>query len=142
MSWISDVKYELDKLKVNNQILKKFGLLIGIVFLSLSIWWLIQQVFITVGILFFICGSILFIGGLLFPSKLKTVYKLWMGLAFVLGWIVSRFLLTVLFLFVLTPIGILAKVFKKDFLQLNYKKNIDSFWIRKEEKNINYEKMF
>lgn len=142
MSWISDVKYELDKLKFNNQVLKKFGLLIGFVFLSLSTWWLVQQVFFTIGIILFILGIILFVGGLLSPSKLKTVYKLWMGLAFALGWIVSRFLLTILFLFVLTPIGILAKLFKKDFLQLNYKKNIDSFWIRKEEKNINYEKMF
>ena len=38
----------------------------------------------------------------------------------------------IIFFFVVTPIGLLMKIFKKDLLNLKYKKDI-SYWIEKKE---------
>lgn len=142
MSWIKDVAHELKTLDISRKNLIKFGMLIGGIFLLLSLFFMYKQILVNLRIAFLIIGAYLFIGGIIFPEKLKTVYKIWMGLAFALGWIVSRFILTILFIFVMTPIGIIAKLFGKNFLDLKWKDGKDSYWIEKEHKHIDYEKMY
>lgn len=141
MSWISDVKYELGKLEISTNSLRKFGITIGLVFIVLSLFFIYIDTLFSLRILFIVFGSFLFILGVINPNLLKSIYKLWMTLAFVLGWFVSRLILTLLFFIVLTPIGFLAKIFNKKFL-LVPKKNQKSYWIKKETKQINYEKMY
>jgi len=141
MSWISDVKYELSKLELSTNSLRKFGLTIGLVFIVLSLFFIYIDTSFSLRILFIVFGSFLFILGAINPNLLKSIYKLWMTLAFVLGWFVSRLILTLLFFVVLTPIGLLAKIFNKKFL-LVPKKSQKSYWIRKDTKQINYEKMY
>ncbi len=142
MSWIKDVAHELKSLDISRKNLIKFGMLIGGVFLLLSLFFMYKQILVNLRIALLIIGAYLFIGGIIFPEKLKTTYKIWMGFAFALGWIVSRFILTILFIFVMTPIGIIAKIFGKNFLDLKWKDSKTSYWIVKEHKHIDYEKMY
>ena len=142
MSWISDVKYEVDKLDISKRSLRKFGVTVGIVFLLLGIWFLMSGLFLFAGKVIIVLGGLLTFLGSFFPMYLKSVNLYWMTTAFILGWFVSRFLLTILFFMVLTPIALIAKLFKKEFLNLNYKQNQPTYWIQKTPSKINYEKMY
>ncbi len=62
---------------------------------------------------------------LLFLAKIKPIllfypYKLWMAVGFALGWINSRIILGIIFIFLLQPISLIMKLFKYD--PLKYKK--------------------
>jgi|SRR5690554_370937 hypothetical protein len=141
MSWISDVKHDMDKLDLSFSSLKKFGLTVGTVFLLLFSWFIAADIFTFLRWFCFGAGVILLSGGIFFPSNLKSVYKFWMGIAFVLGWIVSRVILTLLFFLILTPVAFLAKLTGKKFLDLEWGRKSNSAWIKKDEET-NYEKMF
>ena len=115
MSWIKDVKEELKALDISKKSLRNFGLLVGGIFLLIRI---LDLLFLTKSLWNYLSSwleHLLFIFGLLLPNSLSSVYKVWMGLAFALGWIMSRVLLTIFFYFVITPIGFIAKVVGKDF---------------------------
>ena len=62
----------------------------------------------------------LLLGGLLNPKALERVYAVWMGIAFALGWVVSRAILILLFYFVITPIGIVARLSGKKFIDITF----------------------
>jgi hypothetical protein len=63
------------------------------------------------------------IGGIsiLFPYMAKGVEWLWFKLAFVLGWINTRILLSVVYFIFLLPISLVSRLFVKDPLQLKRK---------------------
>ncbi len=142
MSWIKDVAHELKGLDVSRKSLIKFGIMIGGILLLLSLLFMYKQILVQLRVIFFTVGAYLFVAGMIFPERLKTTYKLWMGFAFALGWIVSRIILTILFIFVMTPIGLIAKLFGKKFLDIERKDGKNSYWIEKEHKQIDYEKMY
>ena len=142
MSWIKDVAHEIKELDVSKKSLRKFGLTIGTIFLAFSIFFSMKEIFPLLRSFFLAIGGLLFIGSFIFPEQLKYAYKIWMGFAFALGWVVSRFILVILFVLVLTPLGLLAKLFGKKFLDLKFRDGKNSYWIPKEKRKIDYEKMF
>ena len=142
MSWIRDVKHEMNNLDISIKKLRQFGIVIGIIIAMLVIWFHYPDAIQYFGYVLLLFSLFLFFGGLLFPTLLKSLYKIWMAFAFFLGWIVSRFLLTLLFLVIMTPISILAKLFRKEFINTKFKDNETSYWIKKEPGEINYDKMF
>ena len=68
--------------------------------------------------------------GVVLPRALKYVYISWMTLAFVLGFIMSNVILTLFFFMIVTPIGLLARLFQKDFLARKWDKRAASYWIQ------------
>jgi hypothetical protein len=142
MSWISDVKHDLGKLDVSEKSLKKFGYTVGGVLILLYVWFFYREIFVVFRSILLGAGFLLVLGGFLFPNKLKTVYKVWMGLAFVLGWLVSRVILTILFFIVIFPVGVIAKLAGKKFVDNDVTKDSKSYWIRRDKTKIQYEKMF
>ena len=141
MGWIKDVKEELLALELSKIILRKFGLLIGGIFLLLSLW-IYYSSHSLFGIIFLIVGALLFIFGSLFPNTLSMVYKVWMGLAFALGWIVSRVLLIILFYLGITMLGFIARVFGKIFLDLQFRDNKETYWVKRDDSKVDYTKMY
>ena len=141
MSWIKDVKEELSELEISKKILRKFGLLVGGVFLLLGLLiYYSSQGFME--IIFVIIGALLFIFGFLFPNSLSGVYKVWMGLALALGWIVSRLLLTILFYLGITTVGFIARIFGKKFLDTKFRDGAESYWVKREDSKVDYSKMY
>src|SRR3954453_1687791 len=65
---------------------------------------------------------------LLKPCLARPVYRAGMTLGFYLGQIVSRVLLTVMFLLVLTPLGVLLRLFGKDLLLLKRRTDQATYW--------------
>lgn len=133
---------ELKNIKESKKDLKKFGLTIGIALLLISalLFYLEKESYI-----YFAAGSGFFIlAGLTFPIILKPFNKLWMTFAILLGWFMSRVILTILFYLILTPIGLIAKIFGKKFLDLQFKSSQKTYWIKREieKEKIDYERQF
>ncbi len=144
MSLIKDVLSEIKDLDVSTKSVKKFGFVVGGVFTLLAALLFWKNVWQSTRIIFLVVGVSLIFGSLVRPNseEMKIVYRLWMGLAFFLGWIMSRVILFILFYFVLAPIGLIAKVFGKQFISVKFKDGKQSYWIPKEKQLTDYEKMF
>jgi FtsH-binding integral membrane protein len=143
MRWIDEIRKDIASIQSSPKDLKKFGLMVGGVLLlisGLAMWkqWWAPYLISIIGM----CGVVLVFVGALRPLSLKVIHHYWMGFALIMGNIVSRIILFVLFYFILTPLAGAAKVFDKRFF-LSYKeKKRSSYWIDRENKKvINYERM-
>lgn len=80
------------------------------------------------------------------PHFLKPVFKVWMAFAELLGWIMTRVILIILFYAVLTPTALVARVvFRKRFLDLYFEDSKKSYWhsrAKSDFKASDYERQF
>jgi hypothetical protein len=67
--------------------------------------------------------------GYLRPGFLWPVYILWMVLAFPIGWTMSHLLLLTVYYLVVTPIGLLMRLFGYDPLQRRFDRSAKSYWV-------------
>ncbi|MDH5413444.1 MAG: SxtJ family membrane protein, partial [Flavobacteriaceae bacterium] len=61
-----------------------------------------------------IIAGILWVWALLLPSTLNLVYRGWMAIGHVLGWINTRIILGIMFYIIFLPVGLLLKLAGKD----------------------------
>ena len=76
-------------------------------------------------------SAALFLCGLILPNLFRRVQRVWMGLATVLGWVNTRIILSLLFYVVLTPVGLILRLFR-DPLDRQMGDGRASYWVRKE----------
>jgi hypothetical protein len=62
------------------------------------------------------------------PRALLPLQKAWMAFAVVVGFFMSRFILALLFYFVMTPISIIMKIAGKDLLDERIDRSKTSYW--------------
>jgi len=136
-------KEEFKHINETKKDLRKFGITVGGVILAIG---LVLFYFEKPSAIYFaVIGGLLILFGALFPNILKPINKIWMSLAIILGFIMSRVILTILFYLVLTPIALLAKLVGKKFMILKYDKSAKSYWERRsiiQKKPIDYERQF
>lgn len=134
---------DLKKLRTGAGDLRKFGVTVGAGFIFLGVLLLLQHRSSYVA--FCGVGALLTAFGVIWPRALKHVYIAWMALAFTLGFVMSNVILTLFFFLFVTPIGLLARLFQKDFLARKWDKRAASYWIQhgSEVKTANtYERQF
>ena len=143
MLWIDNIKSDIKSIKSSPDILRKFGLMIGGIILIISVvalwrqWWEDYCIFIAA-----LIGILLIIFGMFAPLSLKRIHHYWMGFAIIIGSIVSRIVLFLLFYLILSPLAVMAKIFKRRFFFRYKASNMQSYWIdRENKKDINYERM-
>lgn len=111
---------------------RKFGVQIGIVLILIGLVLLILHR--NSAQYFLIVSMLLIILGIIFPKILIIPNKIWMSFGVILGFFTSRLILYLLFYLVITPIGFIAKIMGKDFLDEKIEKNRKSYWnIRSKE---------
>jgi len=123
---------EIKNIKTDIKSLKSFGITIGIVLLVIAglLYFKEQDSY-----KFFLYITGFFIGfGLLIPRALKPIYLIWMAFALVLGWFMTRMILSLLFYFLITPIGIISRIFGNNFLETK-KINKTSYWNKRDSKD-------
>ncbi|WP_421764922.1 SxtJ family membrane protein [Ekhidna sp.] len=54
------------------------------------------------------------------PVLARQINRAWMKLAQILGWINSRILLTIVYAFILVPLAMISRLFKKDPLHIKW----------------------
>ena len=69
--------------------------------------------------------------GLLFPRAIRPVFIGWMGLAFPIGWVVSRVVLGVIFYGLFTPVALLFRLIGRDVLVLKARPEAATYWCPK-----------
>ena len=117
-----------NKIKISSN--RSFGIVFFIVFLIIAVYPLLNDN--SVRIWSMIISIIFFILGLI-NSKILTPFNIiWMKLGIYLGIIISPLVMGIVFFLVVTPIGLLMRIFKKDLLKLKMNK-INSYWIEKEK---------
>ena len=134
---------EIKNIKESKKDLRKFGLTVGIVILMLAglLFWKQKDSYFYLGI----AGLFLVSAGLISPILLRPLNKAWMTLAILMGWVMTRVLLIILYFLVLTPLRFIAKIFGKEFLELKIDKEKKSYWEIREKKDltqIDYERQF
>ncbi len=121
---------EIKNIKSGSKELRQFGITIGVVTGLLGVWCILAG---KGGWFYFVIISALFLSlGMLRPLVLKPIQKVWMTLARLIGWLVTRLILTIFFYCVVTPIGIVARLFGKRFLDTKCDIRAASYWIPKE----------
>ena len=114
--------------KIKTSSNKSFGIVFFIVFLIIALYPMIKDGDIRLWSL--ILSLIFLILGLINSIILTPLNRLWFKFGIFLGKIVSPIILGIIFFLVVTPTGILLRLFGKDVINLKYNKN-NSYWIKK-----------
>jgi len=138
------IREEIKQLKTGPHELRKFGLLVGVIFALLGIWfWFRGKGRYPY---FLVPGTVLVVLGAIAPRALRLIYVGWMTVAFLLGFVVSNILLTLFFYVVVTSIGLVARLAGKDFLNRKLDAHAKSYWIMRDRSSSkqkrNYEQQF
>ncbi len=129
-SWIAVIAEEVKAVKSDPGHLRKFGLTMGValaIFGGLFFW----RDRAIAPYLFILAAAFLLLATLA-PRVLKPVQNVWMTLAIVLGWVMTRVLLIIVFFIGITPIAFIARVVGKRFLNLRFEPDRESYWEKRE----------
>ena len=107
---------------------RSFGLIFGSIFFFVGLYFYItsgeiKNWLIIVSILFFLTAII-------YPNFLKPLNYLWFKFGIYLGKIANPIIMGIIFFLVVTPIGIIMKIFKKDLLSLKFNTE-KTYWVKK-----------
>ncbi|MFN3597904.1 MAG: SxtJ family membrane protein [Rubricoccaceae bacterium] len=135
MSPLAAIRAELRALDASRPKLRSFGLVVGGVFLALALvsaWrngWTLRPLALALVAL----GGPLVALGTLAPGLLRPAYRVWMGVAFALGFVMTRVLLTLLFFLVVLPIGLALRALGKDPLARRPDAGAPTYWVSRED---------
>ena len=66
--------------------------------------------------------------GLSRPRWLAPIFTTWMMLIYPIAWLMSNLLLAIVFYGLVTPLGLLFRLLKRDALDRRWHKDQDSYW--------------
>ena len=116
----------MDEIKISSN--KSFGIVFFIVFLLISLYPLLKGNDLRIWSL--VISFIFLILGLINSKILTPLNRLWFKFGLLLGKFISPLIMGIIFFVVVTPIGIIMRLLKKDLLNLKYNKK-ETYWINK-----------
>lgn len=118
---------EIRSIKNSDNDLKKFGVTLGLFFLLIGLLWLWKS---RPGTFYWFELSVFFlIFAFLAPRFLRLAQKVWMTIAILIGWVMTRVILSIVFYGVMTPISLMARWSGKKFLGSKNFESSDSYWV-------------
>ena len=118
----------MDDIKIGSN--RSFGIVFFVVFLIIATYPLINGNELRLWSL--IISLVFLFLGLVNSKILNPLNKLWFKFGIFLGKIISPLVMGIIFFLVVTPIGLLMRLVKKDLLNLKFNDN-SSYWIDKSE---------
>ena len=132
LNWISMIN-EIRNIPITKRNLRQFCLLIGLIFFIVSAYFYYNDNRVSslypFGCLFFIAIAVIY------PYLVKPIFYLWMIFGIIIGWFMSRIILTGVFFFIMTPIGLIGRLINYQFIELKWDKNKTSYWNERLENN-------
>ena len=116
----------MDEIKISSN--RSFGIVFFIVFLLIALYPLLKGSDLRIWSL--VISFVFLVLGLINSKILTPLNRLWFKFGLLLGKIISPLVMGIIFFVVVTPIGIMMRLFKKDLLNLKYNKK-ESYWIEK-----------
>ena len=115
-----------------------FGILFFILFLIIGLYPLKSEGLIRIWSV--VLSLVFLIITIIRPNLFTFINKLWIQFGILLGKIISPVVMGLVFFFVVTPMGILVRIFKKDVMGL--KRGANTYWINREDKVQSMKKQF
>ena len=115
-----------------------FGILFFVFFLIIGLYPLKSDGAIRIWSVLF--SLVFLIITIIRPNLLTFLNKLWIKFGILLGRIISPIVMGLVFFCVVTPIGVLVRILKKDVMGL--KRGASSYWINREDKLQSMKKQF
>jgi hypothetical protein len=114
------------EVKKSNRELRNFGLVMAgaLAVIGALTFWRGQNLW---AVLWGLAGLFL-VGGLVWPRGLAPVEWLWMKVAHYMGQFMTRVILILTFYLIMTPLGLLKRLFGKDTLNLKFEKSGSTYW--------------
>ncbi len=116
-----------------------FGIVFFIVFLIIGCWPLLDENGVRIWAI--LISLIFLVLGVLNSKILSPLNKIWFKFGILLGSFIAPIVMGVIYFFVVTPTGILVRLFKKDLLKLK-RNNSKTYWIAKNDKNNSMKNQF
>ncbi|NCO52745.1 MAG: hypothetical protein GW875_11695 [Deltaproteobacteria bacterium] len=125
---------------VTHRELRQFGSGFGVLFTligSVLVWQ--ERLF---GMVLIAAGGMIAVTSWCDWPGMRAFYVAWMKLAMVMARIMTSFLLTLMYLLVLTPIALLGRACGKRFVERGFREGADSYWMTRiaAESEKNYER--
>ena len=127
----------MSEIKVGSN--RSFGIVFFIVFLLIGLYPLLKNNDIRIWSL--IVSSVFLLLGLKNSKILTPLNILWFKFGMMLGKYVSPIIMGLVFFLVVTPTGIIMRIFNKDLLKLK-KRNINSYWIKRDDQKSDMKNQF
>lgn len=114
------------KQEVETKELRHFGLIVGGIFSVIGLW---PMVFRGEGLRLWavIVGGALVAAGLALPRSLQLIHRGWMWVGHVLGSINTRIILGIVFFGLVTPMGLVMRLFGKDAMRRALLQEVPSY---------------
>ena len=116
----------MDEIKISSN--RSFGIVFFIVFLLIALYPLLNDNDLRIWSL--VISFIFLILGLINSKILTPLNRLWFKFGLLLGKFISPLIMGIIFFVVVTPIGIIMRLLKRDLLNLKYNKK-ETYWIDK-----------
>lgn len=111
---------------------RSFGILFFVVFFVIGIWPILNDGEYRIWSI--LISSVFLFLGIINSNFLTPLNKLWMKFGLLLGMIVTPIVMGIIFFLVVTPTGILLRLFRKDILKLKKNKS-NTYWTLKDNDN-------
>ena len=118
---------------------RSFGIVFFIVFFIIGLWPLLNENEVRIWAIL-ICFVFLILG-ILNSKILSPLNKIWFKFGIFLGNFIAPIVMGIIFFLIVTPTGILVKLFKKDLLNLK-KNDGKTYWVEKKEQNSSLRNQF
>ena len=119
---------------------RSFGVVFFIFFLIVAFWPLKNGEDLRVWSLIISIAFLLL--GLINSRILTPLNKSWIKLGILLGNFISPIVMAMVFFLVVTPTGIIMRLFGKDPMQIKKAKNVSTYWIRRNKVKSSMRKQF
>jgi hypothetical protein len=106
---------------------RSFGIVFAVVFTLIGLFPLISNNGVRLWSLAIAAGFL--IVALALPTVLAPLNRLWLRVGLLLHRIVNPIVLGIMFFLVITPMGMMMRLFGKDLLKLRYDPNAASYWV-------------
>ncbi len=118
---------------------RSFGIVFFVVFLLIALYPIINQSDVRLWSL--IISFLFLVLGILNSKLLSPLNKLWFKFGLFLGKIISPIVMGIIFFLVVTPIGLLMRLLKKDLLKIKFNSD-ETYWLKKNDPNNRMNKQF
>ena len=130
----------LNNKKIEKSTNRSFGLVFFIVFLIIGLWPLANGGSVRFWSL--IIALIFLFLGILNSKILTPLNVLWSKFGELLGIVIAPIVMGIIFFLVVTPTGLIMRMFGKDLLRNKFQINNESYWIKKEKNKSSMKKQF